>query len=379
MEDRVAVLDGQQRLTALNIGLRGSYASKTKWRRFGRPQSYPKRHLYLDLRAEPRLSEDRYEDQAYRFEFLEPERAETDNQGKDTYWYRCSEILRLPRDAAAGVAINEFLRKMSLADHPHAFDTLFKLWSAIFQQRHLSYFTEKAQSLDRVLDIFIRVNNQGQPLSKSDLLMSIATAQWKERDAREEIPATVREVNAVHPGFGFDRDHILKAGLVLASVSDVGFRAETFNRDNTRLSQFYAVAISARLVPGSGAGVEDEGLVDPLFRCPGRACEGAGELVFAVLAGAGLVDPDGPVVGGALVAQAQDRGGLAVPGQQRGDVAVLPAVADEGLAEAGPAGRHMGDDPPGDGVPGLLVWRLRHAVHDGRRGRRRPCPPPVMK
>ena len=26
-----------------------------------------------------------------------------------------------------------------------------------------------------------------------------------------------------------------------------------------------------------------------------------------------------------------------MPGQQRGDVAVLPAVADEGLAEAGPA------------------------------------------
>ena len=146
-----------------------------------------------------------------------------------------------------------------------------------------------------------------------------------------------------------------------------------------RLSQFYAVAISAGLVPGSGAGVEDEGLVDPLFRRPGRACEGGGELVFAVLAGAGLVDPDGPVVGGALVAQAQDRGGLAVAGQQRGDVAVLPAVADEGLAEAGPAGRDVGGDPPGDGVAGLLVWHLRHAVHDGRRGWRRPCPLPVMK
>jgi hypothetical protein len=235
IEDRVAVLDGQQRLTALNIGLRGSYASKTKWRRFGRPQSYPKRYLYLDLCAEPKLSEDRYEDQAYRFEFLEAERAEADNsKGTGMYWYRCSEILRLPRDAASGVAINDYLRQRSLADHPHAFDTLFKLWSAVFQQRHLSYFTETAQSLDRVLDIFIRVNKQGQPLSKSDLLMSVATAQWKERDAREEIPGTLREVNAVYPGFGFDRDHILKAGLVVAGISDVGFRAETFNRDNMR-------------------------------------------------------------------------------------------------------------------------------------------------
>ena len=37
-EDRIAVLDGQQRLTALNIGLRGSYAKGTKHRRVGRAQ-----------------------------------------------------------------------------------------------------------------------------------------------------------------------------------------------------------------------------------------------------------------------------------------------------------------------------------------------------
>ena len=84
---------------------------------------------------------------------------------------------------------------------------------------------ESTESLDRVLDIFIRVNSQGQPLSKSDLLMSIATAQWQIKDARDEIPATLRRVNGIHPGFGFDRDHVLKAGLVLAGISDVGFRA----------------------------------------------------------------------------------------------------------------------------------------------------------
>jgi hypothetical protein len=80
-----------------------------------------------------------------------------------------------------------------------------------------------------------------------------------------------------------------------------------------------------------------------LFR---RACcraERAGQFGLGVLAGAGLVDRDGPAVGGALVAQAQDGRGLAVAGQERGDVAVLAAVADEGLAEAGPAGRDVGD------------------------------------
>ena len=42
-EDRVAVLDGQQRLTALNIGLRGSYAKRTKHRRVGQAQTNPRK------------------------------------------------------------------------------------------------------------------------------------------------------------------------------------------------------------------------------------------------------------------------------------------------------------------------------------------------
>jgi hypothetical protein len=233
-EDRIAVLDGQQRLTALNIGLRGSYAKRTKHRRVGRPQNYPKKLLYLDICAEPRLSEDRYEDQTYRFEFLDPGQVDASNAAEEgTCWFRVGEILTFPHDAEVGVKINSYLREHRLADHPHAYSTLFRLWSAVFQQRHLSYYTETDQSLDRVLDIFIRVNSQGQPLSKSDLLMSIATAQW-EGDAREEIPSTVRRVNATPPGFNFSRDNVLKAGLVIAGVSDVGFRAETFNRDNMR-------------------------------------------------------------------------------------------------------------------------------------------------
>jgi hypothetical protein len=234
-EERIAVLDGQQRLTALNIGLRGSHAAKAKYRQRGRPQSYPKKRLYLDICAMPRLSEDRYEDQVYRFEFLEPERAEADNEADgESFWFRVGDILSFPQDASSGMAINTYLRDRNLADHPLAFQTLFTLWNAVFEQRHLSFYTESAQSLDRVLDIFIRVNSQGQPLSKSDLLMSIATAQWQERDAREDVPATLRQVNGTHPGFDFTRDHVLKAGLVIAGVSDVGFRAETFNRDNMR-------------------------------------------------------------------------------------------------------------------------------------------------
>ena len=77
--------------------------------------------------------------------------------------------------------------------------------------------------------------------------MSIATAQWKEHDAREEIPSHVSQVNSTQPGFGFDRDNVLKAGLVIAGISDVGFRAETFNRENMQKLEEAWDTISARL------------------------------------------------------------------------------------------------------------------------------------
>ncbi len=52
-------------------------------------------------------------------------------------------------------------------------------------------------------------------------------------------------------------------------------------------------------------------------------------------------------------------------GQEGRDVAESSAVAHDGLAEAGPAAPDVGDDPPGDGGPGLRAGCVWHAVHDG--------------
>ena len=45
----VAILDGQQRLTSLNIGLNGSHAEKLPRLWWSNPHAYPKTHLYLAL------------------------------------------------------------------------------------------------------------------------------------------------------------------------------------------------------------------------------------------------------------------------------------------------------------------------------------------
>ena len=71
-----AVLDGQQRLTALNIGLRGSIARKLPYRWWNSPGAFPTRRLYLDLLWQP--DEDDEEGLRYRFDFL------TDDQSSET-------------------------------------------------------------------------------------------------------------------------------------------------------------------------------------------------------------------------------------------------------------------------------------------------------
>ena len=65
--------------------------------------------------------------------------------------------------------------------------------------------------------------------------MSIATAQWKERDARQEINALVDGLNSKGQGFRFSKDVVLKAALVLAGVSDFAFKVKNFNTANMAL------------------------------------------------------------------------------------------------------------------------------------------------
>jgi len=110
--------------------------------------------------------------------------------------------------------------------------TLFKLWSVVHELRVINYFLEKDESLDKVLNIFIRVNSGGTVLSYSDLLLSVATAQWKKRDAREEITSFVDELNSMGDGFNFNKDLVLKSSLVLADIKDIAFKVDNFNKAN---------------------------------------------------------------------------------------------------------------------------------------------------
>ena len=219
-----AVLDGQQRLTALNIGLRGSLAWRLPYKWKNNPDAYPKRSLYLDLLADHGGTEEGGE--KYRFMFLTDEQAHGENS--DECWFKVADILGMESGPTMLAWLNARLPQAKLNQ---AFTTLNQLYQVIHNKHLISFYEEKSQSLEKVLNIFIRMNSGGTVLSYSDLLLSIAVAQWT-GDARKEIHPLVDELNETGGGFSFSKDLVLKAGLMLADIGQVGFKVENFNRKN---------------------------------------------------------------------------------------------------------------------------------------------------
>jgi hypothetical protein len=219
-----AVLDGQQRLTALNIALRGSMAWRQPYKRWTSPDAFPKRYLYLDLLGT--VNEDD-PGQEYRFDFLTAEKAEQDTQ--TACWFKVRDILGMQSGPAMLKWLNE---RLAQEDLDRAYAVLDRLFQVVHHKTQIAYFEETSQDLDKVVNIFIRTNSGGTVLSYSDLLLSVAVAQWSTLDAREEIHALVDEINGIGEGFAFSQDLVLKAGLMLSEIGNVGFKVSNFNREN---------------------------------------------------------------------------------------------------------------------------------------------------
>jgi len=219
-----AVLDGQQRLTALNIGLCGSMAWRLPYKWKNNPDAYPVRDLYLDLLADHGDTDESGE--KYRFDFLTEERASVDDPKE--CWFKVGDILGMQSGPTMLAWLNQRLPQEKTTK---AFETLDQLFQVIHNRNLISYYEEKSQKLQKVLNIFIRMNSGGTVLSYSDLLLSIAVAQWT-GDARKEIHSLVDELNNTGDGFSFSKDLVLKAGLMLADIGSVGFKVENFNHAN---------------------------------------------------------------------------------------------------------------------------------------------------
>ncbi|KOX24184.1 DUF262 domain-containing protein [Nocardiopsis sp. NRRL B-16309] len=220
-----AVLDGQQRLTAMNIALYGSFAEKKKYAWWNSADAFPVKRLYLNLVDAP---EDEELGIKYDLRFLTDQDA-APGEGEVHKWFRVGAVLDL---ADSGPGIMGELEQRGCLGSADAFRRLYDLYQAVRELKPMNYFLVTDQDPDKVLEIFVRVNSGGTTLSYSDLLMSMATNQWKELDAREEVRSLVSEINNnAGRQFSFSKDVVLKTALTITAV-DMKFKVTNFTQTN---------------------------------------------------------------------------------------------------------------------------------------------------
>ncbi len=214
-DDLYIVLDGQQRLTSLYIGLKGTRTLKKERARYDNPNAYEEKRLYLNLKHQPNM--DNPEDN-YQFEF----HAQKPENDKEHWWFKVGDILELK-------SVVNYTREQKLDDEES--ELLETLNKAFHDKQLISFFEETEKNLNKVLNIFIRVNSGGVKLSYSDLLMSILTASFSS-DIREKMNELVD--NLKDKGFSnMGQDQVLKTCLLLIG-KDTTFELKNFNKPNIK-------------------------------------------------------------------------------------------------------------------------------------------------
>ncbi|WP_110956028.1 DUF262 domain-containing protein [Anaerosinus massiliensis] len=214
-----AVLDGQQRLTSLYIALQGSMSRKLPNKRWKNDDAFPIKELYLDLHSQ-RTDE---EDISYEFKFLTREEAK--KQKDDKLWYLVKDILKYSQDEL----VTDLIIPNGWASDKVAMKNISLLHTRLVGDEIINYFEVQTDSIDSVLDIFVRVNSGGTVLSKSDLLFSTIVSHWDK--ARDEIDKLLAEINKIGEGYKFSNDFIMRTCLYVLDMS-VTLKVETFKKES---------------------------------------------------------------------------------------------------------------------------------------------------
>ncbi len=192
---KMMVLDGQQRLQSLFIGLKGSYEGK---------------ELYFDVMTGSVAAPDEIR---YRFAFKATAQAAWP-------WVRFKDIVfptnKLDLQIAQALA---GLSPTALGD-----TDLMTLQLNVARARQEFVNDDNmnfqeldgidnpdAYQVDDIVEIFIRANSGGTKLGKSDLLFSLLASSWDEAD--DSMESLLEDLNK--GGFAFDRDFVLKTCLTV--------------------------------------------------------------------------------------------------------------------------------------------------------------------
>ncbi|KNE06462.1 nuclease, EndA/NucM family protein [Helicobacter pylori] len=169
----------------------------------------------MNLKHQPNM--DNPEDN-YQFEF----HAKTPENDKEHWWFKVGDILELK-------SVVNYTREHNLGNEES--ELLETLNKAFHDKQLISFFEETEKNLNKVLNIFIRVNSGGVKLSYSDLLMSILTASFLSdiREKMNDLVDTLKEKGFPNVG----QDQVLKTCLLLVG-SNTEFKLKNFNKPNIK-------------------------------------------------------------------------------------------------------------------------------------------------
>ncbi|MFT3740877.1 MAG: DUF262 domain-containing protein [Breznakibacter sp.] len=147
-KDFKAVIDGQQCLTSLYIGLKGSYAYKLprKWWDDDE-ENIPTRHLYLNL-TNP-LPDENERQMAFDFQFLTEQ--EFKRKSANDVWFKVNDILKFEETND----LDNFIEENGWLSKTFTKDTIKQLRKVIFEEELINYYLETTQEIDIILDILI--------------------------------------------------------------------------------------------------------------------------------------------------------------------------------------------------------------------------------
>ena len=227
------VLDGQQRLQSLFCALCGTYKGKS---------------LYLDILSGGSAAEDTRLKYDFRFmgaeEFKQCQATESSGlfgnagvvpvrrrrqRGCRAYFLRVADLLtycpQQKTELRKRLTAEMFLTQEDqerLEMNFYYFDEILSkntnlLKVAVIDQNLPSNSPYRKTEAD-ILEIFLRINREGTPLSRSDLTFSILKLNWKE--SAVSLPQFVREINTGNE-FNLTTDFVIRC---LFAVSDLGAR-----------------------------------------------------------------------------------------------------------------------------------------------------------
>ena len=122
----IGILDGQQRLSALYIGLKGSYSEKRKGSRRGTGAIYDTKMLYCNLLSKPNQGQSEYE-----FDFLTESVATEQNNENQKFWFRVKNILNFNEESELNTFLTENLYNRGRDKFSLGSRRLFKLYKII--------------------------------------------------------------------------------------------------------------------------------------------------------------------------------------------------------------------------------------------------------